>query len=288
MIITRITGGLGNQMFQYAIAKSLAIKNNDTFKLDISFYPKQTLRKYELHYFNIEENIAIYEECNRLRGKEDLIFKIKNKLGIKINRPKSYYNEKEIVKFDENIFKLKGNIYLDGYWQNEKYFKGIRDELLKDFTLKQKISKEAKEYLDQIKNTNSISLHIRRGDYVQNKHTNQVHGICGLDYYKKTISYMLQKMEHPVFFIFSDDIEWCKENFDFLDNKVFVENTKSAIEDLELMKNCDHNIIANSTFSWWGAWLNENEDKIVIAPKQWFFKDEWKDLNLACREWIKI
>ena len=288
MIIVRITGGLGNQMFQYAIAKSIAKKRNDIFKLDILFYPKQTLRKCELNYFNIEENIASEEECVKLRGREDFWFKIKNKIGLKIKRPYSYYQEKEITKFDENVFKLKGDIYLDGYWQNENYFKDIRDEILKDFTLKQDISKEAKEYLNQIKNSKSISLHVRRGDYIQNSHTNKVHGVCDLDYYKMAITYILQKVDNPIFFIFSDDINWCKKIFDFLENKIFVDKTKSAIEDLELMKNCTHNIIANSTFSWWGAWLNENKNKIVIGPNQWFVKKEWKNLNLVCEGWIKV
>ena len=286
MIIVRITGGLGNQMFQYAVAKSLAIKNNDFFKLDISFYPKQTLRKYELNLFNIEENIASKDEIIKLADNESIWFKVKRKLGFNPKRPNSYYAEKEIAVFDENLFEKKGDIYLDGYWQNENYFKDIKDEILKDFTLKQDISKEAKEYLNQIKNSKSISLHVRRGDYIQNPYTNKVHGFCDLDYYKKAIKYILEKVDNPIFFIFSDDINWCKENFEFLENKIFVDKTKSAIEDLELMKNCTHNIIANSTFSWWGAWLNEHNDKVVISPKKWFNINS--QLHLACNNWIKI
>ncbi len=288
MIIIRITGGLGNQMFQYAVAKSLAKKNDDIFKLDISFYPKQTLRKYELNLFNIEENIATKDEIIRLAGNENFWFKIKRKLGLNPKRPNSYYAEKEIAVFDKELFNKQSDIYLDGYWQNENYFKDIRNEILKDFTLKQDISKEAKEYLKQIQNSNSVSLHVRRGDYVQNSNTNKIHGVCDLNYYKRAIKYILEKMDNPMFFIFSDDIKWCKENFDFLENKIFVDKTKSAIEDLELMKNCKHNIIANSTFSWWGAWLNENNEKIVIGPKQWFVKKEWKNLNLVCEGWIKV
>jgi len=286
MIITRISGGLGNQMFQYAIAKSMAMKNNDTFKLDLSFYPKQTLRKYELNLFNIEENIAKENECISLRGKEDVWFKIKRKLGTQINRPKSYFQEQYIAQFDEKIFNQKNDIYLDGFWQNENYFKDIRYEIIKNFTLRDEISNEARKLLKQIKNTHSISLHIRRGDYIENSHTNSVHGVCDLDYYKKAISYIEEKVEDPYYFIFSDDIGWCKENFDFLKYKVFVDNTKSALDDMGLMKHCRHNIIANSTFSWWGAWLNEHREKIVISPKYWFQKNP--KLHLAPERWIRL
>lgn len=274
MIITKITGGLGNQMFQYAIAESIAIKNDDKFQLDISFYPKQTLRKYELNLFHTEQNLA---------QPESVFSKIKRKLGF---ISKEYYVEKEIANFDKDVFNYDTNIILDGYWQNENYFKDIRDKVLKDFTLKQDICLEVKGYLGQIKNSNSVSLHVRRGDYVQDSHTNSVHGICDLDYYKRAIQYILGKVDNPIFFIFSDDIVWCKENFDFLENKIFVDKTKSAIEDLELMKNCKHNIIANSTFSWWGAWLNENDDKIVVGPKIWW--SSRLDKNLALDEWMKI
>lgn len=286
MIITRISGGLGNQMFQYAIAKAIAKKNLDTFKLDISFYPKQSLRKYELNQFTIEENIATDKECKKYRGKEDFIFKVKRKLGIKNKRPLEYYHEKEITIFDKHLWDKKGDIYLDGFWQTEKYFKDIRDEILKDFTLKKDISDEAKKYLDDIKNSQSISLHVRRGDYVQNAHTHSVHGTCDLEYYQKAIKHIEQNIENPNFYIFSDDIAWCKENFEFLENKVFIDDTKSAFDDLELMKNCKHNIIANSSFSWWGAWLNENEKKIVISPLKWINHNP-KNLSWVPSNWIR-
>jgi len=272
MVTVKITGGLGNQMFQYTIAKSIAIKNNDNFSLDISFYPKQTLRKYELNFFNIEENVA---------KPESIFSKIKRKLGF---APKEYYMEKEVAVFDKEVFNYKDNIILDGYWQNENYFKDIRAEILKDFTLKKDISKEANNYLKKIRNNNSVSLHIRRGDYL-NSGTNEVHGICDINYYKRAIKYIDIKVNNPIYYIFSDDITWCKENFDFLENKTFVDDTKSAFDDLELMKNCKHNIIANSTFSWWGAWLNENIEKIVISPTIW-----WSariDNHIACDGWYK-
>lgn len=288
MIITRLAGGLGNQMFQYAVAKALAARNNDSFKMDISFYPKQTLRKYELSLFNIEENIASEEECVELRGKEDFWFKLKSKLGLSIRRPVAYREElaKELTFFQESIFYLKGDVYLSGFWQNEAYFKSIREQLLANFTSKQNICEKAKSLLEMIKSSNSVSLHVRRGDYVKNKISNLHHGVCDIDYLKKAMAIIDMKVENPKYFIFSDDIEWCEEQISFLENKVFVTKTKNAVEDLELMRFCRHNIIANSTFSWWGAWLNTNVDKLVIAPSRWFaYTDK---CNILPQEWIKV
>ncbi|WP_152184254.1 alpha-1,2-fucosyltransferase [Sulfurimonas indica] len=277
MIITKITGGLGNQMFQYAIAKSIALKNHDKFLLDISFYAKQSLRKYELNLFNIEEHFA---------KPESFLSKVTRKIGFV---SKGYYIEKEIAVFDKSVFEYD-NIILDGYWQNEKYFKDIRESILKDFTPKKELSHNVKEeYLDIIKGCNSISIHIRRGDYLE-KGTNEIHGVCDLLYYKKAIELLEQKIDNPKFFIFSDDISWCKDNLSFLNNPIFIDKTKSAIEDLELMKHCKHNIIANSTFSWWGAWLNENEEKNVIAPKRWFIDKEMNNqsIDIVPSKWKRI
>jgi hypothetical protein len=281
MVISRITGGLGNQMFQYSIAKAVALKNNDYFKLDLFFYPTQDLRKYELSLFNIEENIISNEELQNIVGSHSIFSKIFKKFGLN----KAYFIEKEIVAFDSNVFNNAKNKYLIGYWQNENYFNEIREEILKDFKPKEDISIEAQTHLAKIKNVNSISIHVRRGDYLNNLHTNNVHGICNLNYYKNAIKIVSNEVYAPMYFIFSDDILWCKENFDFLDNKVFIDGTESAIDDLELMKNCKHNIIANSTFSWWGAWLNENDKKIVIAPKKWF---NINNLNIASDLWILL
>ena len=143
-------------------------------------------------------------------------------------------------------------------------------------------------HLKNIKGTPSVSLHIRRGDYLSDLKVSKVHGMCDIEYYQKAISYLSSRIQDPVVYVFSDDIEWCKKNLGFLKNKVFIDNTKTAIEDLELMRNCDHNIIANSTFSWWGAWLNENDDKIVVAPRKWFFSERMQHLTPVPTEWMKI
>ncbi|MCK4744844.1 alpha-1,2-fucosyltransferase, partial [Candidatus Parcubacteria bacterium] len=189
--------------------------------------------------------------------------------------------------FDSKILKLIGNIYLDGYWQSEKYFKNIENSIRKEFTLKNDLQLKAKKLLRKIKNTESISIHIRRNDYISHKPANQYHGVCHLSYYKKAINVIIKKIDDPHFFVFSDDIDWCKKNLKIKFPTIFVEGNKDY-EDLILMSKCKHNIIANSTFSWWGAWLNNNPNKIVIAPKKWFRKKSINTKDLIPKTWIKI
>lgn len=295
MIIVRISGGLGNQMFQYAVAKAMASKKNDSFKMDLSFYTKQTFRRYELGHFNIEENIASEKECKRLRGSEGIILKIKKRLGIADVKPGSYHADSMLSHraerteqiFREDILRLTGDVYLDGYWQSEKYFKDTRTEINKDFTPKYGINGVVKRYLGAIQATNSVGLHVRRGDYVDNNpRIGSGLNLTKISYYLQAIKYISDRVETPVYYIFSDDLSWCKANFNCLEHKVFVEETNSAIDDMVLMKNCKHNIIANSTFSWWGAWLNANDAKIIIAPKIWYKTNH--RLHLAPAEWVRL
>jgi len=278
MTIVKIQGGLGNQLFQYALARSIKEKGIDV-KLDIFKNRDNFNRSYKLDKFNISLEIANDEEIKKLKGYDGVFRRVLNKFKLDVIKPDSFYKEKLYMSYCDGVF--RDNLYLDGYWQNENYFKDIRTILLKEFKIKD-LSNKAKKYLDLI-NNNSVSIHIRRGDYLKLK---DIYYICDLDYYNKAIEFILKKIKNPTFFIFSDDINWCKKNLN-LKNVVFVEST-TDIDDLFLMKSCKHNVIANSTFSWWGAWLNENRDKIVITPKKWFVKDEWRELHLACSDWRKI
>jgi hypothetical protein len=159
----------------------------------------------------------------------------------------------------------------------------------KEFTLKEPLSAISQEYTNKILDTkNAVSIHIRRGDYVLNTSTNKHHGVCNLDYYEAAVEYIREKIESLTFFIFSDDIAWVKENLK-LDNAVFVSSPEiKDYEELILMSKCKHNIIANSSFSWWGAWLNQNPDKIVIAPRQWTTKKTADELDILPKSWIQI
>ena len=286
--MVKILGGLGNQMFQYAFAYALSKKKGAEIKLDISGFKAYDLRAYELNLFDISLEIAKIEEANRLKYKEEnLLQKIVRKVRRKgLLLSDSYYREPHF-NFDEKVFDLE-NVYCDGYWQSEKYFKEYRYELLKEFTLKKDLSKQSQVYKNEIVKTESVSLHIRRGDYVTNEHTNSVHGTCSLAYYREAILLMKSKLSNPSFYIFSDDLQWARKNFNFIENITIIELDKEIPdhEEMMLMSLCKHNIIANSSFSWWGAWLNQNPNKMVIAPFKWF-NDTSKDTSDLIPEiWI--
>lgn len=291
-IITKLFGGLGNQMFQYSFGKYLSLKNNIQLLLDNSFYVKQknvTKRKYDLDIFYITSNrIATNKEKNHILRiySNKIISLILEKMGKK----NKYLLKEDSFEFNE-IYKNwnKKNIYMIGYFQSEKYFKEIENIIKNEFKIKNELlSEKIKKITKELNEIESVSIHVRRGDYVSNLSTNKYHGVLPIGYYKKAIDIINKKINNPTFYLFSDDIEWCKNNLkDLSNNMVFVEKQKDY-EDLELMKNCKHNIIANSSFSWWGAWLNENPKKIVIAPNDWFANKNINTKDLIPETWIKI
>lgn len=270
MIISKLIGGLGNQMFQYAAGRALAIANNCDLKLDISGYKSYKLHNgYELDLFNIQASIAKNEEVFGLLKVRSRLFRLVGKrLGLK---NKSLMIEKSFA-FDPEFFYIKESVYIDGYWQSYKYFESIRQYLKIELTPKIPLSGLNLSIAESIGQVNAVSLHIRRGDYVNNLAANKVHGFLGIEYYKKAISYFVEKIPYPYFFVFSDDISWAKENLGLSSGVTFIEHNQgeNSFEDMRLMSLCKHNIIANSSFSWWGAWLNDNPNKTVIAPNQWF------------------
>ncbi|MEN9921551.1 MAG: hypothetical protein RLZZ517_529 [Candidatus Parcubacteria bacterium] len=285
MIITKLKGGLGNQLFQYAFGRYLAEKNNDTLKLDIlglQQNSKDTLRFYLLDKFNITAEIANQDEIQKIKNPFGFLSKIARLINTKILR--NFY-----IGFEEKLLKLKGNIYLDGYFQSELYFKEIEPIIRNEFTLKNPLSQLAQKIEEQIHNEGaSVSIHIRRGDYVTDPSAAKAHGTCDLDYYAQAISEISSSIVNPTFFIFSDDIEWVKENLK-VESTTYVSNPNlTEYEELILMSKCKHNIIANSTFSWWAAWLNSNPSKIVIAPKQWRKDIDSDKLQILPKTWIQI
>ena len=283
MIIVKLIGGLGNQMFQYAIGRHLAYKNQTKLKLDISGFKTCKLRKYELRCFNIVEEFA-----NDIEIK---IFNLKRRFNIFFKNKNILCTEKVKCKFDSEVLKYKGNIYLVGYWQSEKYFKDIEAIIRREFTVKTPQTGKNKEIARQISSCKSpVSLHIRRGDFISDSHASQVHGTCNLDYYYRCVKRLTHMVKNPHFLIFSDDPEWARDNLNLSYPTTLVEHNKidKDYEDLRLMSLCKHHIIANSTFSWWGAWLNKNPDKIVIVPKRWFTGDSIDTRDLIPEGWIRI
>ncbi len=288
MIIVKLIGGLGNQLFQYALAKKIALSNNEDVLLDITAFEKYKLHKYSLQFFNIDENFAKNEDIELFFPKNKNIFKrIRYKIKKIILKPQII---KETNSNNLVFNKISKYSYFDGYWQSEKYFHDIRKELLEDLSITIPLKGKNLNIANKIKSTNSISLHIRRADYVTNLKTFNIHGICDLEYYQSAINYMKSKVKNIVIFVFSDDIKWAKENLKTDLEIVFVDhnNADTNYEDLRLMSLCKHNIIANSSFSWWGAWLNQNPGKIVIAPKKWFATNKRDYSEIVPKTWIKI
>ncbi|MBS1650686.1 MAG: alpha-1,2-fucosyltransferase [Bacteroidetes bacterium] len=267
MIFVKIQGGIGNQLFQLALAIALK-KRGKNVELDTSFYKsnnkESTYRKFYLDAFSIT----------------DFSLKKSNSFFRKLRLYKSkknIYTENSPL-FNSNIFNVKSPAYIIGYFQSYKYFESIELEIKRQLTLNRKLTKASEEYKNLIlSKENSVSLHIRRGDY-QATYA-EIYCNLEIEYYKNAVSFMKNKMgDAPLtLFVFSDDIMWCKNNFTFNEEFIFIENSNSPdYEDLMLMSYCNHNIIANSTYSWWSAWLNNNEQKIVVAPNKWFNKHNEK------------
>jgi len=298
MIISSLNGGLGNQMFQYAAARRLAEKHSTPLKLDINWFETQALRHYRLRYFNIWENLATSNEIlnlvNNTTFYEKLFTPIRSKFGFTqsldgFRRNEGTFKEK-YFHFDPKFMDAPNNIYVEGFWQSEKYFLEIASTIRQEFTLKYPQSLIFHQILELISNTCSISIHIRRGDYVNNSEANLFHGVCSLDYYRYAVKYISEHVKDPHFFVFSDDFDWFNENLNINAPMNLVSKNKSLrdYEELNLMSQCKHHIIANSSFSWWGAWLNSKVDKIVVAPKEWF-RDTAKDTeDLIPSTWIRL
>ena len=277
MIIIKLQGGLGNQMFQYAAAKSLSKKKY--VYLDLSFLDSNqvssetfTARIFELKIF---KNLAIKPATN---------FHLKLFKSERFGLPRFRDFFKIAILEDQNYQKESefNHIYLDGYFQNPSNFANIRTELLNDFRFRS-LPKDLSKYEDDINQSKKpVSIHVRRGDYLKPT-VNSVHGVLSIEYYKKAIELIESKLEKPHYFIFSDDTSWCATNLDFIKNKTIVSDNHLAWVDMYLMSICKHHIIANSSFSWWGAWLNQCTDKIIIAPENWFRNAETK---IIPKEWI--
>lgn len=278
IVVVKLLGGLGNQMFQYAAGLSKARQQSEALKIDVSDFQKNyKLHGYDLKKWCVKEEEASSEEISSLTKRKLPFFK--NKV----------FKEKGLI-FNSSFLSVSGPIYLDGYWQTEKYFKNIRSELLTTFIPAKTISSYTKEVEEKIQSSEmAVCIHVRRGDYLLSKNQS-IHGSCTMEYYEKGISYFKEKFKSTRFFVFSDDILWCKENLKLGSDAFFVDgnSVERNHEDIYLMSKCRHNIIANSSFSWWGAWLNKNAGQEVIAPKQWFVTGKHNSQDIYCEGWIKL
>ncbi|HEY4798177.1 MAG TPA: alpha-1,2-fucosyltransferase [Bacteroidia bacterium] len=296
MILVRLKGGLGNQMFQYAAALALAKKHNTHVEFDLTLlndktpYSDKVYRTFELGVFNLKINLAeekIIQYYNPERGS---IFKrIKNKITKAIQRPIVYIEKTH--RFDEDFFLLPDNSCIVGAFQSEKYFLAIADSVKRAFAFAVAFPKNILELADRIENCNSVCIHVRRGDYVTNNLYRDLLGAMSAEYYMQAFGFVTGVAENAEIFIFSDDIEWCKSNLFFKQAVTYVGDVLAESNyqaELFLMSKCRHFVISNSTFGWWGAWLSSREGKLVVAPKKWF-KNESKDgEDIVPKNWISI
>jgi hypothetical protein len=281
MIIIRIYGGLGNQLFQYAFGRNLSLLFNEKLYLDISLFNKIS-RKFDLDKFNIEElNIAPDALTKKYNFVENYrINKLLNQFLCN-----SYFQEDKPNTFNENVF-ISSNkkIYYSGHFCSEKYFVKIRNILLPEL-VPNGISSKCADILKSINNSNSVSIHIRKTDFLQKKNKS-IFEICDEKYYANAMDLFNAQLSDITYFVFSDDFKWVNEHIKFDRPYILVDFNNEAYEDLFLMSKCKHNITANSTFSWWGAWLNSNPDKKIITPSKWFKQKD--NLDIIPIDWIKI
>lgn len=290
MIIVRYLGGLGNQMFQYAFSVALKMKSQKVVLADYSDYERNKHHNgYELmRVFGIENKAATKSQirkytCLFSNGFLQSIYIKLSKL-----RPGDI-KERGSHKYYSKIIELHKDGYYDGFWQSYKYFDEYRDILVNDFCFPPFHGKN-KDLEESIKySSTSISIHVRRGDYLK---AALYKGLCQLDYYKTAIEKITNILEGPIhFYIFSNDIHWCKKYIiDFLGDNAYTfvdwNIGLDSYRDMQLMSICRGNIIANSSFSWWAAYLNDRADKIVIAPRKWVNLDLEYDMQPS--SWILI
>lgn len=282
-IITRLQGGLGNQMFQYAAGRAISARTGLPLRLDITNLSSKSHRDYELNAFNIINHT--YRRPGE--GRPDRLTRLLDAIRLQDNAPDPapIYHEPH-YHYDETFEKIDRECILDGYWQTEKYFLKISDLIRLEFQPRE-IPAQALEISRQIAQCNSVSVHVRRGDYASNPEVTRYHGICSLDYYTSSMADIAEDIEDPTFFVFSDDHAWIQANFPRKHPWILVADwpKKSAWVDMWLMSQCKNHIIANSSYSWWGAWLNPSTKKNVIAPEKWFSNAPNNTKDLIPKEW---
>ena len=286
-VIVRLEGGLGNQLFQYATGRTIALATGRDLLLDTSAYREDRLRSYQLDRF------AIAARPLR-RGDVPYLKLRRSRLGAILPRRSRVEIVREVFParvpvWPEAPVDDAGTPYLIGYWQSERYFAPIADTIRREVRVNAAPEGRNARLLDEIAASDAVAIHVRRGDYVSNPAATAYHGLCGLDYYRAAIRRLAGSVPRPHCFVFSDDLDWVRANLDTGHPTTFVgHNTDTPWEDLRLMAACRHFIVANSSFSWWGAWLGEWPGKEVIAPARWFQADHGGEGEIVPSEWLRM
>jgi Glycosyl transferase family 11 len=297
LVITRLIGGLGNQMFQYAAGRALALRRGAALKLDVTGFAavgNHTKRRYELDSFPIQGSaasdvdLARFDRAGRVRSPRlDRVLR-----ALRVGRRDGawpIYREPHF-QFDRVMPRLQAPVYLDGYWQSDRYFSDIAGVLRQEFTVAAPLDRENEALAAGIDAVDAVSLHVRRGDYVDDPATNRFHGVCSPDYYQRAVDYVTTRVGVPHLFVFSDDQQWTRANLRFAVPMTFVDANPPdcGYRDMRLMARCRHHIVANSSFSWWGAWLNPSREKIVVAPRRWFGASSNDTRDLIPPDWMRL
>lgn len=291
MIIVKLQGGMGNQMFQYAAGRALSLRHGVELKLDLSFLKKDpqgqyTPRKYELDVFNVKAGIATDEDLEPFQEHPGRLRRV-----LQRNIPALFskvYAAESGMSYNSRFLKFPRHSYLDGFWQNEKYFSAVERQVRED--LQPVLPKPAPVTVleKEMSSRPAVSLHVRRGDFISLPGAASFHGNLNMSYYQQALQRLPAQLSAATVFIFSDDPAWCRDAFDLLANKVIVDLREAPVWDLHLMSCASANIIANSSFSWWAAWLNPHPEKIVIMPKQWYTHTHTIEAGLHVPGWILI
>lgn len=314
MIYLEMAGRLGNQLFRYAFARRIQEITGEELYIDFKrVYQKGTeeqgwtnsLKLFKTaKYFEVNDKkkdlffdnatimqkiiYFLYKVGNQIfKNNKNKLIKYQLKMQPLLNKYNLYFIELGYYKYNFEYLNKHKVKYICGCFECENYFTDIKDIILKEFEpIKEKEPKNKKLY-EKIKETNSVCISIRRGDFVTNEKNSKLYNICDINYYTKAIQLMREKIDNPVLFVFSDDIKWAKENIKFEGIQIFYEDGNDTVDEkLRLMYSCKHFIISNSTFSWWAQFLSRNQDKIVIAPSRWYKNDVHSDL--INKNWIKI
>jgi glycosyl transferase family 11 len=287
VIITRLQGGLGNQMFQYAAGLRLAAARGTQLKLDLALIDAAgggTPRTYELDRFRVSAERATPEEVEALLAKRPLAARISRRLD-----PRAAARERHF-HYDRAVARLPDETCLEGYWQSERYFEDAAARVRQEFSFSREPSGRNAELAEEIAAHAAVSLHVRRGDYATHAATQAFHGLCPIDYYRRAVAYVSERVRDPLFVLFSDDPEWTRTHLDLGNGAIAVDHNgpQDGPEDLRLMSLCRHHVIANSTFSWWGAWLSASPEKIVVAPERWFAGGAHDTRDLLPGGWVRL
>ncbi|WP_394690972.1 alpha-1,2-fucosyltransferase [Hoeflea sp.] len=285
MIISRIHGGLGNQLFQYAVGRAVALRTGSELLLDTRAFTGANPFQFDLGHFEIQARVATERELPPAKNRP-LAYAWWRRFG----RAPRFVREQGLG-YNEGIATIGSNSYLHGYFQSQRYFDEIAPTLWQDLTFKQEPRGENARMAERIRSAPSVSMHIRRGDYLNSAKGRSVHGGPDLGFYKRALDQVRQRSgSDPIVYLFSNDPDWVRDNMK-MDAElvpVAINDGKTAHEDLRLMSLCNHNIIANSTFSWWGAWLNPSLEKVVVAPAKWFSDPDLSNPDITPPGWLRI